>query len=95
MYYVIEFINFLDATNELYDGKYKYVVTGEFVDLTPGSPWHKQIPNALAVVGETPGSVASELQLLEAVHIYMGGDKKFELFGNNADQLLAEAKRRL
>jgi hypothetical protein len=95
MYYVIEFINFLDATNELYDGKYKYVVTGEFVDLTPGSPWHKQIPNALAVVGETPGSVASELQLLEAVHIYMGGDKEFELFGNNADQLLAEAKRRL
>lgn len=95
MYYLIEFINFLDATNELYDGKYKYVVTGEFIDLTPGSPWHKQIPNALSCYGESAETVTSELQILEAVHGYMGGDKEFLLTGNNADQMVADAKRRL
>jgi hypothetical protein len=95
MYYLIEFINFEDATGELLDGKYKYIVEGKFIDLTPGSPWHKQIPNALRCVGESIDRVTDELQLLEAVNGYMGGDKEFELYGNNAEQLVADAKRRL
>lgn len=95
IYYLIEFINFLDATNELYNGKYKYVVTGSVIDLSPGSAWHNQIQHALPVVGKTISGVRNELEILDAVNIYMGGDNIFTLYGNNADQLMREAKQRL
>lgn len=91
IYYLIEFINFPNATGELYNGN-KYVVTGEIIDLNSGTPWYREIPNATRSYDI---SDSNELQVLEAVHGYMGGDREFVLTGNNADQLLADAKRRL
>lgn len=91
IYYLIEFINFPNATGELYNGN-KYVVTGEIIDLNPGTPWYKEIPNATRSYDI---SDTNELLTLEAVHGYMGGDREFAISGNNAEQLLADAKRRL
>jgi len=92
-YYLIEFINWPDATGELYHG-HKYVVIGKVIDLKPGSPWHREIPGALRCCGLTRKQATDEM-ILDAVDCSMGGDDIFLLHGNNANQLLADAKRRL
>ena len=90
-YYVIEFINWEDATGEPHP-QGKYCVEVSSVDLSSGSAWSRNIPNALRCCGISRPH--NEVEVLEAVHCYMGGDRDLLSFGNNADRLLADAKRR-
>ena len=91
-YYVLEFINFEDATGGRYKGK-KYCVRGSSIDLSPGGWALKDIPSALKCIG-SPKTRNPEI-ILDAIYSYSGGDMEFQIFGNNANELLAEGKRRL
>lgn len=94
VYYVIEFINWEDATGkERHPSGNKYYVQCNVIDLSPGSPWHKQIPNALKSAGWEHEKNIDEVMVLEAVEQYMGGDREYEKLGNNAEKLLADCKR--
>ena len=101
-YHIIEFINFEDATGELYYGKYPYTIEVSYIDLA-FTPWHSQIGSALKCVGEEkyiPNLISgkaemmfkSDLPILEAVHCYMGGDRVWNDYGKNAYELLESAK---
>jgi hypothetical protein len=94
IYFVVEFINFEDATGDLVDGN-KYAVIGASLDLTPGGCFADHFNSALDTLGWTMKSIDNELQLLEALYVYRGGDHEMTLRGNNADKLLAEVKRNL
>jgi len=94
-YYTIEFINCEDATG----GQIKnsdYLVIGNSFDLTlDDASSVSRAESALSVIGESLKTAKSELELLDAMGAYGGYDEEFQLYGNNANELLAEAKRRL
>ena len=94
-YYIIEFINWENATGEEFNHGNRYYVEGRLIDLSPGSSWHKNIKNALESYGIEKGEELTEIMILEAVDGYMGGDRVYEELGNNAEKLLADCKRRM
>jgi hypothetical protein len=91
-YYILEFINFEDATGSLYNGN-KYCVRGSSIDLSPGGWSHDKISAALKCIGSP--KTRNPQVILDAIYCYSGGDMEFQIFGNNANELLAEGKRRL
>jgi hypothetical protein len=92
-YALIEFINLEDTVG--YGGirGNKYAVVRRTVDLSPGGFSLRNLDSALRTIGASPATRDPRV-ILDAVNAYGSFDVDFELFGNNADRLLAEAKRR-
>jgi len=92
-YALIEFINLEDAVG--YGGirGNRYAAVGRTVDLSPGGFSLRNLDSALRTIGASPATRNPKV-LLEAVNAYGSFDVDFEIFGNNADKLLAAAKRR-
>lgn len=92
-YALIEFINLEDAVG--YGGirGNKYAAVGRTVDLSPGGFSLRNLDSALRTIGASPATRNPKV-LLDAVNAYGSFDVDFEIFGNNADKLLAAAKRR-
>lgn len=83
---VIEFINFLDATGELLDGK-EYVV--EISAVSPEAAGKEQLQRALDCYGWD--NAPSKIMEVEALHGYGIAAHLWQASGNDADILLRNA----
>ena len=86
-YYILEMVNFPDATGEKIAGK-TYYGSVSSIDLT-NEAWRQNIVRALDCYGwNNPGEPLTEQMILESVYGYMGGDKETERTSNNYYKLL-------
>lgn len=90
-YALIEFINFEEATGKRINGNL-YGAVGRTVDLSPGGFSLRNLPSALRTIGAPP-TTRDPLTILDAVNSYGAYDEDFQMYGNNANELMARAKR--
>lgn len=91
-YALIEFIPLEEATPYGKIQGDKYMVVGMTLDLSPGGFSLRNLDSALRIIGAPP-STRDPRVILEAVKAYGSYEEDFEFSGNNANQLMAKAKR--
>ncbi len=90
-YALIEFVNVEEDMGAPIHGN-RYLAVGKTVDISPGGFSLKSLSSALRSAGVSSTPRNPEM-ILDALNGYGAYDVDFEIYGNNANQLMAEAKR--